>query len=389
MAYNLGQGWLILELTNSPLLVGLAPGLSGLTSLVTSIWGGVLADRLNRKHVLIGGHIVLATTLLSLGLLEIMAVLEPWHIMLAAMAQGLIRGTQYPARNSLTYDIVGRERVQNAIGGQFMATNAAFVIGPLIAGFVLVSAGAGNLFLALGGIALVAILMLVRVGNAPRTQQQRPTSIWEDLKEGATFAIHDRATKGMLTVVAVTESVGFATLFMLPVVVRDLLHADAVVLGLVTALWGVGGVSSTLVISVIGDIHHKGRVFIGASALLGFALLAFSFSRNLPLSLCLVFLAGAAGAIYDTMGNTLSQTIAPESLRGRVAGFYSFMISGVQLGSFGMGAVAEFRGIAFAVGLGGSLVASNALRLAPLARRLTERSSQPAGSSTSSPKLPG
>ncbi len=389
ISYNLGQGWLLLEMTGSPFLVGLAAGLSGFTALLTSIWGGVLADRLDRRRVLMAGQMIMAVILVSLGLLAVADVIRTWHIMLAATVYGIVRGTHLPARNSLTFDIVGRDRVQNAIGGQFMAANAAFIVGPLVAGFVLDGAGVGTLFLALSGVAVLAMAALSRVIAPPR-ERSSATAMWADLKEGAGFAFRDRPTRMMLMVVAFTESVGFATLFMLPVVVRDLLDADAVTLGLLTSLWGVGGVTATLAISALGDIYDKGRVFVGAAIAFGVFLLIFSFSRSLPLSLALIFLAGGAGSIYDTMGNTLAQTIAPEAMRGRVSGFYTLMMSGVQIGAFGMGGVAEVRGIAFAVGLGGSIVAGNAIRLAPLARRLTERSAMQsrAGSPGAGPDVP-
>ena len=370
MTFGMGQGWLLLQITGSPLWVGLAPGIAGIVAVLLSPMGGVLADRMDRRNLLMAGQGALAVGVLTLGALVVSGHVQIWHVMAVAVVQGAARATQ-PARASLTFDLVGRSGVQNAMAAQFGATSAASALGPLVGGVVLGGYGAGPLFLGIGGLGIAAVALLTRVRTPPRSYAPR-NSVLANLQDGVAFSLRDRPIRGVLSLILLTEICGFSVNSMLPVVVRDVLHADGRVLGLLTSLWGLGGLTAMVGLSLGGDVRAKGWFFAGSALVMGTALLLFSLSRSLPLSLVLLMLAGGAGAIYDTMGNTLLQTLAPDAMRGRVSGVYSLLLSGGSWGSLGMGAVAEYRGVAFAIGLGGAIVAANALRMMPQAGMLSE-----------------
>ena len=374
MTFGMGQGWLLLQITGSPLWVGVAPGIAGIVAVVLSPVGGVLADRLDRRNLLMAGQGTLALGVLTLGALAATGNAHVWHVMVVAVLQGAARATQ-PARSSLTYDLVGRSGVQGAMAAQFAATSSASALGPLVGGLVLARYGAGPLFLGIGGFGILAVALLTRVKTPPRLAAPR-TSVLHNLREGIGFSLRDKPIRGILSLILLTEICGFSVNSMLPVVVRDVLHADGRVLGLLTSLWGLGGLLATVGLSLRGDVRAKGWFFVASALTMGTALLLFSLSRSLPLSLVLLMIAGGAGALYDTMGNTLLQTLSPDAMRGRVSGVYSLLLSGGSWGSFGMGAVAELRGVAFAIGLGGCIVAANAVRMVPQARMLNERSAK-------------
>ncbi|MBI4296990.1 MAG: MFS transporter [Chloroflexi bacterium] len=373
ISFTLVQGWLILDISGSPLMVGLAPALSGIASLAVSPWGGVLADRLDRRRVLIFCQLLSASILLCLGLLAITGLIQVWHILLLAPFQGINMGLQWPVRGSLMYDLVGRRAVMNAMAGQFLAFHGASVIGSFAAGFLLEAFGPGPVFLGVSGLMFLAAALLTRLPHTPRTPA-RAVSLWQDFQEGLGFALHDRPVRAVLGVILVTETLGFSSRAMLPVVARDLLHAGPSVLGLLSTLWAVGGVTATLGLSSIGHIRARGWVFIVAASGFGVLLLLFSFSRSLPLSLALLFLAGSFGAIYDTMDNTLLQTLSPDAMRGRVMGLYGVLTSGFSLGALLMGALASAFGVTTAIAAGGGAVSANALRAIPAARLIGERS---------------
>ena len=199
-------------------------------------------------------------------------------------------------------------------------------------------------------------------------------SFLANLVEGFSYALRDRHLRTVLWVVMFTEMFGFAVLFMLPVVVRDVLHADARVLGYLQAAFGTGGILGTLAISALGEVRSRGWTFMGAAFAFGVFVVAFALSDSLLVSLVLFGAAGTAGVVYDVMGATLFQTMVPDAMRGRVLGLHGTLLSGVNLGSLVMGGIAELRGVAFAVALLASIVAANALRLIPVASSISARS---------------
>ena len=373
MTSTLVQGWLILELTDSPLMVGLAPALGGVVNMAVSPFGGVLADRLNRRSLLIFCQSFGAAIFLALGLLTAFDIIQLWHLLAASTLQGANQGVQQPARSSLMYDLGGRRAVMNAMAGQFMAFHAAGVIGSFVAGLVLASFGAGPVFLGVSGLVSLAAFLLTRLPNVPRTQTASG-SFWGNLGEGLGYTMHDKPIRAVMSVILLTETLGFSSRSMFPVVARDVLHAGPVVLGLLSTVWAVGGITSSLVLSGIGSIRPKGWVFMGAASCFGAMLLLFALSRSVPLSLALALLAGGCGTIYDTLANTLLQTLSPDSMRGRVMGLYSVLISGFSVGALVMGSLASLWGATAAIAAGGGTVSLNALRAMPAARLVGERS---------------
>ena len=377
--FDLTQGWLILELTNSPLMVGLAPGLSGGASLVLSPVAGILADRLDRRALVMATMIAQTLVILTLGLLTVTDRLAIWHILVAAVISGTDRAIQHPARASLIFDLVGREAMMNAMAGQFLAVHGTSIVGPLAAGVMLASIGAGPVFLAMSALIFVGTLLLVPIGTPSRTQRISG-SFLQNFKEGVSFAINDRPIRTVMLTILLTESLGFPSRTMFPVVVRDVLHTGPFILGLLWTLWGIGGVISAVTLSSFGDVRNKGWLFMSGAFGLGFTLMLFAFSRSVPLSLALLFLAGAFAVVYDTMATTLLQLLAVDRMRGRVMGLYGMLISGVSLGALVLGAVANAFGVTAAIAGGGAAVSLNSLRVAPAARLIARRSrSTPVG----------
>ncbi|MBI2935364.1 MAG: MFS transporter, partial [Chloroflexi bacterium] len=285
------------------------------------------------------------------------------------------------------YDLVGREAVMNAKAGQFIAFHGASIFGPFAAGFLLGAFGFGPIFLGVSGLIFVASLLLLALPSLPKIA--RPAgSVWQNLREGLAFALHDRPIRTVILVVLFTESLGYSSRSMFPVVARDVLHAGPAVLGLLSALWGIGGLIGAIGISSFGYVRPKGWVFLGSAFGFGAFLLLFAFSRSLPLSLVLLLLAGGFGVIYDTMASTLLQTLAPDAMRGRVMGLYSFVVSGFSLGALVMGTVAKLWGVTAAIAGGGGIVSVNALQLIPVARLIGERSAVGSGLSPASEDSP-
>jgi MFS family permease len=279
----------------------------------------------------------------------------------------------FPARGGYTYDLVGRSLITNALALQFLAIHLASISGPLLGGFILEELNAGVLFMGLGVTIFLGSTLLLTMPSPPKLERLHGNFL-HSMTEGITFAMRDRQVRTVFWVVLFTELLGFSFLFMLPVMVRDVLHQDATALGYLSAAWGTGGVLSTLAISMRGDIKARGWLLMAAAISMGVFLLLFSFSTTLLLSMALLFGAGATGVVYDIMASSLFQTLAPDHMRGRLIGLHSTLLSGATLGSFGMGAVAEIRSAPFAIAIAASVVAVNALRMTPVASAISRRS---------------
>ena len=374
MPFFLGQGWLLLEVTDSPFMVGLGPGLGGVANMLASPFAGVLVDRLNRRTILMLTQTIMGLAIVALGLIIVIDALQIWHILLVSMVQGMMMGFNASARNTLMYDVAGRKLLMNAMAGQQMANQFSSILGPLAASFILSAFGAGPLFLGIGGVILGGAFFLIGVRGVQSTVRGA-TSFWRDFKDGVGFAWNDRPIRAVLWMVLITETLGFSSWTMFPVITKKVLDAGPIVLGLLATCRGCGGIVGSLAISSFGDIRPKGWVLMAGALTFGFFLLLFAISENLALSLILVFMVGIAGATYDVMVFTLLQTLSPEPMRGRVMGLQAFLVSGVFLGSMVMGAVASWLSVKWAVGSGGALVALNALSLVPKARGIGEGSS--------------
>ncbi len=373
-AFDMTQGWLIFELTDSPLMVGLAAGLAGAANLTSSPVAGVLSDRLDRRMLVMASMAVQALVILVLGLLVVTDRIELWHIMAAALVSGMDRAFYGPVRASLVYDVVGREAMMNAMAGQFLAVHGTSAVGPLAAGALLATIGAGPVFLAVAALIVVATGLMVPIGKPP-PPRGLSGSFLQNFRDGVNFAVRDRLIRTIMLTIVITETLSFPARTMFPVVAVDILHAGPFVLGLLWALWGVGGTISALTLSSLGNVRNKGWLFMSGAFGLGLMLLLFAFSRSILLSLALLFMAGVFAVIYDTMATTLLQLLAADRMRGRVMGLYGMLISGVSLGALLLGAAASAFGVTAAIASGGATVSLNSLRVGPVARLIAERSS--------------
>jgi len=364
--FMVGQGWLLFELTNSPFYVGLAPGLGAAANLIFSPLGGVLADRIDRRLLMMFAQGMMALAVLAIGVLVVADQIEVWQVLVLSVVQRMGMALQRTARNTFMFDVVGRTAFMNAMAGQFLSSQGAGLIGPIGAGIVIGAFGVGPLFLALGTIILAGCFLLLKVESVP-VPQRRPASVFADLREGVAFVRGNRPIRAILLTVLITEGLGFSTWSMFPVIASEVLNGGPVVLGLLSSFRGLGGVIGAILISSFGNIRPKGTVLFGAAFTFGLMLVAFSFSQSIPLSLFLIGLVGSVAIVYNTQAQTLLPLLTPDAMRGRVLGIHSVILTSIGFGALGMGAVATLVGVTWAIFGGGTLVAVNALGRSPSA----------------------
>ena len=351
----LAQGWLVLEITDSPFWVGVVAGLQGLGLVIFGAFGGTIVDRFDKRKVLgvvhsIGGGVAFLTSVLI-----ITGYVELWHMLAIALIQGLLLATQLPAVNSLAYQIVGPERLLNAMATRLMAMNLSRVIGSLLAGALIHKYGVGSGYILAGSSSIVGLGFLWFVkGNFQRSSQIEP--FWQATSQGLKYIWRTPNIRRLLMLSLLMEAFGFSHLIMMPVMARDVLNVGAVGLGYLSAASGIGSTLSTLAVAGLGDFKSKGALLTGTSLCTGISLVLFAFSWWFPLSMVMVALVGASIMAYDVTMGTMLQLISHDDMRGRVMGVYGLTFGFTPVGGFLAGSVATVSSAPIAVALGGIII---------------------------------
>jgi MFS family permease len=348
-------GWLVLELTNSPFVVGLVTTLGSLPILFFTLYGGVVADRVDKRRFVLILQSLMLFEALGLGILTVFHwVSVPWVMALAIFA-GLLSAFEVPTRQALVVELVGREDLMNAIALNSSAFNVARVIGPAVAGALIAGAGLAACFFANAASYLAVIAGLVRMETTPRPVQPEIGAV-SAMAEGLRYTWAHRWPRALVILIAGFSLFGFPFMTMLPVYARDVLRVGASGYAALVASIGVGAAIAALSLAGFGRSTHRGRLLMGGSLLFGVTLIAAALFPSYWPALGLFTLAGWTMALNGILGNTMLQTEAPDHLRGRVMGVYSFLVLGLApFGSFQAGWVSEHLGVRWSIGLGGGV----------------------------------
>lgn len=348
-------GWLVLQLTNSPFWVGFVNFASLSPALVLSLFGGVLADRMDRRRVLIATQTALmlvATTLATLTALH--AVTVPLIIGLSFLS-GFASALNTPAQQAIVADLVPADALLNAISLNSVQFNLARVFGPACAGLVIAWLNTAACFYinAVSFVALIAALVVIRV--APR--HPLPTqSIWRHVGEGIQYV---RARPTLRLILGTSTALSLFCLpytALMPVFARDVLRVGPDGLGYLMASAGAGAVIGGLGLAAFGNVPDKIAVALRAGLVLAAAIVFFALSRNLYVSFAMLLLAGGSMVVCAASLNTSLQLTVDPGMRGRVLSMYLLAIVGFNpIGSLQLGTLAQFVGAPRAVALSGSI----------------------------------
>jgi len=353
---NIAQGWLVLEITNSPFWVGLVSALGSLPILLVSLPAGVFVDRVN-KH-----RLIVLTQALSLVQALVLAVLiwthriALWQVAVIALFLGTVNAVDTPARQAFIVELVGKDDLMNAIALNSSAFNAARVVGPSIAGVLISAVGLGWCYF-LNAVSYVAVIWgLLEMRLPAFVRPERPGDAMEQFREGARFVRRDRRVLALVSLMGAMSIFGFPFLVLMPVFARDVLRVGAWGLGFMMAATGVGAVAAALGLAAFGPRVRKGALLVWTGPIFGAAIVLFAVTRWMPAVLVLLALCGGAMILNNAVTNTLIQTLVPDDLRGRVMGVYAFVFLGMApFGAFQAGWVAEQLGAPTAVFIGGAL----------------------------------
>src|SRR5256886_4474481 len=331
---NVGQAWLVLELTNSPFYVGLVSALGSLGVLLLTIYAGVVVDRTNKHRLVILTQTLSMLPAFALAALVWSRTVAVWHVAALAAFLGVVNAFDIPARQAFIVDLAGKDDLMNAIALNSSAFNAARVIGPAVAGVLIGALGVGACFF-LNGVSYLAVIAGLLAMRLPRYVPGPPAgSAWAGLSEAVAFIRGDRRIATIVVLMAVLSIFGFSYLVMMPVFARQVLHRGAAGYGLMMAAGGVGALAGARAGGARGRRPREGPTVIAPGGTFGRVLLPVAPSPSFLASVVLLALTGGAMIVNNALANTMIQEIVPDRPRGRVMGFYSFVFVGLApLGS--------------------------------------------------------
>lgn len=352
------QSWLVLEMTDSPFMLGLVNASLSFPFLLFSLLSGVLADRVDRRRLmmftrsLVAGFMVIEAVLVLTGLIEV------WHMVAISFLTGTCYAFDLPARQAMLPDLVGEDALVNAIALNMAVFNTTTILGPSTGGLLLDLVGPGYSFLFTGAGNLVLVLMLGLMVLPPQGQDEERRTILRDVQIGIGF-IKSREVIFTILIMSMVSTV-FAAPYqaMMPVFARDILDVGSSGLGLLFSASGVGALLGSLLVAFRGDVERKSFILFGGAFTLGIMLVVFAASHWLYLSLILLGIVGASYTAYGTMNSSIILTATPDELRGRVMSVYMLVWGLTPLGTLMAGIISSFAGAPVAVGLGGGVFVS-------------------------------
>lgn len=372
---TVAQAWLVLTLTNSPFLLGVVNALQFAPVMLFSLFGGAVADRLPKRTLIFTTQTVLMALALLLSLLTWTGLVRYWHVAVLATLLGIVNSFDMPARQSFLVELVGRRDLMNAIALNSANFNAARIIGPAIAGFVIARFGLAPAFF-LNGLSFLAVLWaLLQIEPLP-IDPSPPGNLLREIKEGLRYIVR---TPAVLTALALLGAVSTAVLnfnVLMPVLARSVLRGDARSYGLLMAAMGVGAFTGALVLAGASRLGPRWELRYGGAAAVSLAVLGMGFVGDLRLAAGLAGVAGFSMIAFTATTNTSVQVLVPDNLRGRVMSVYTLLFAGsTPAGALLTGGVMDLWGPRAGFFVAGFLGILAVVAIGLWARRLSRKGS--------------
>jgi MFS family permease len=350
---SVAQAWLVYRITGSSLKLGAVGFASQFPVFLVAPLGGMVADRLNRRHVVIATQIASMVLALVLALLTLTGRVQVWHIFVLAALLGVVNAFDIPGRQAFLVDMVGKEDLMNAIALNSSMFNGARIIGPAIAGILVAKIGEGWCFFA-NGISYIAVIIGLQMMRVERpARRASPASPWAHIIEGFRFVRHTAPIRAILFLLGLVSLVAMPYTILMPIFADKILHGGARGLGILMGATGVGALLGALTLASRSGVQGLGKWVAFSCGGFGVSLILFSLSRNFWLSAALLLPVGFGMMLQMSASNTLIQAMVPDHLRGRVMAVYSMMFMGMApFGAFLGGALADRLGAPLTVSMG-------------------------------------
>jgi MFS family permease len=385
---SVAQAWLLHRLTDSPMMLGLLGFAQFAPVTVFSLWAGVVADRVDKRKLLLITQVFGMLQSVALAVLASSGRAEPWMVLALAFLFGIFNAVDLPVRQSILVEMVGRQDLSNAIALNSAGFNVARIVGPAIAGVLLVTVGEAGCFWINAVSYLPVIVSLSRI-RLPKREVAAGDTLGS-LRDGIDYVLRTTSIRNLLILLAICGGLGFQYNTLLPVFARDIFRSDAGVYGALVSCFGVGSLVAALSMTRALDRWSLRRNLLIGLVGAGIGLAVFAWSRWLPLTLAMGLLTGFGLILYVASTNTLIQMTTEDRYRGRVMSLYTFMFIGTTpLGALLAGGVAERFGAPVANSVCALLLLGGALWVNARLRVLREQEAARARAALPAPDAMG
>lgn len=351
------EGWLVFQMTHSAFMVGLVAASATVPTLVFSLFGGVIVDRLPKRNILLFTQSASMFLALIYGFLVVFNFINIEEIFLLAFLLGVVNALDAPARQAFVGEMVGREHLASAIALTAGTWNGARVIGPSVAGILIAVVGVGGAFI-LNGISYIAVLIaliLMRLVSVKISDVQvHPI---EAIRDGLSYSFSHPTIRTLLIFSGVVSIFGWSFSTIMPVIAQNTFHVGAVGLGQLYSATGLGAFLATILVSALGRKYNPLVFILGGNTLFALSLFLFTMTTNFFVALVFLFFAGfGLLATFPTINSTI-QHLVEDKYRGRVLSIYTVTFLGFfPIGNFEVGLVSEHMGTNFAIRLGAAII---------------------------------
>jgi predicted MFS family arabinose efflux permease len=364
------QGWLIYRLSHSAFLLALDQFLGGIPIFLFSLIGGVVADRVERRRILLGSQYVQMATAGVLTLLVATGLVHVWHILCLSFISGFAQAFGGPAYQALIPTLVEKDDMPNAIALNSIQFNVAVMVGPALAGQALAKLGEKWCF-GLNALSFLAPIVSLSIISARFLPAKTAETMFGSLKQGIQFARKQNSMEALILLAFCMTALGMPMRTYIPVFVKDIFHRGPETYGNLLSLMGLGSIFGSLTIASAGNFKKKGMVALFALMLLGASISAFALSKSVPLSGAILVLTGASMmAVFATV-SSLVQLITTNEMRGRVMSVYNVAFrGGMPMGNLLTGWLVPIFTAPVVLGVNGFLLVLMAIYFLLVQRRL-------------------
>jgi MFS family permease len=362
------RGWLIYELTNSTVQLGMVRGVQAIPILLLSPIAGSAADRYSRKKQILVSQIIDGAMLAALALLILTGLIQPWHIYVTAFGMAMVQTFQQPSRAAIIADVVPANNLTNAIGLNSIIFNVARSTGPALAGVLIATSGTGGAYATQALFFFLATYWTLRLRQATphASHHHAGVSFGRSIIEGWKFSWHNEIVRAALFISILASLFVIPFMTLLPVFARDILAVGATGQGLLLTAMGVGALSSAVMIASFGDRIPRGIFMLGGVIVNGLGVIVFAFSPWFNLSMLMMVVAGCTTVCSHALVQTVLQTYSPPEFRGRTIALFHMGQVVFTVGSMLIGALAAWWGTQWAVAVmgGAGVLAMLAIQIA-------------------------
>ena len=349
------EGWLIYELTRSPFFLSLAAICRSVPMLLLSPFAGVLADRIDRKRMLVVTQGFTMTLALVMATLVISGLIQPWHLLVTASMSGIAIAASVPSRYGLTALVVPKAHLANAVALHATTVSGSRILGPQIAGVLIAGVGAGASYLIQAATFAWALFNFRRIRTPQVSRPRSSESFLQNLQSGVRLAVRDPRLRGVYLVGVLYAVFIYPYTQFLPVVASDVLKIGAAGLGLLMAANGIGGVVGAFIAAATSGFRRRGLMLLASGLTTSTGVLLFSLSNAVWLSFACLMLAGLGGGLIMATSSAITQLIVPDEFRGRMSSVQLVIWGLMPVGTLPLAAIATAAGAPAALTVSGAL----------------------------------